>query len=79
MADDNIVPNKEENAQRCVCPGCPTYNTCMKGNDEHLFCSRGNSTCDIEKKGCNCPTCPVWKEYGLNDFFYCEKGAAKKK
>jgi hypothetical protein len=50
----------------------------MKGNDEHLFCSRGKSTCDIEKKGCNCPTCPVWKEYGLNDFFYCEKGAAKK-
>lgn len=73
-----IVPNIDKNAERCLCPGCPTHNDCMKSNEERIFCSRGNTRCDLEKNGCLCGTCPVWKEYGLNDFYYCEIGPAKK-
>jgi hypothetical protein len=77
MVENTIIPNTDENAERCVCPECPTYTTCMNDKNEYLFCSRGISECDIKKKGCNCPTCPVWRDYGLNDFFYCENKAEK--
>ncbi|MGZ7047384.1 MAG: DUF2769 domain-containing protein [Methanobacterium sp.] len=68
---DKIVPDTEENATRCLCPGCPTYNECMKNNNEHLYCSRGNTGCEFEEIDCLCGKCPVWKEYGIKSFYYC--------
>ena len=78
MAKEKIVQDTEENAELCLCPGCPTHNECMENNNERLFCSRGKTDCDFEKKGCLCGTCPVERNYGLNDFYYCAEGAAKK-
>lgn len=79
MAEENkIVPDTDENAERCLCPGCPTHNECMKSNDERLFCSKGKTECELERKGCLCGTCPVEREYELTDFYYCAEGAAKK-
>lgn len=77
MIEKAKVPKTNENTAKCVCPRCPTYNTCMNSNEENLFCSKGRSKCDIDKKGCNCPTCPIWKEYGLDNFYYCEIGIAR--
>lgn len=73
-----IVPDTEENASKCRCPGCPTHNECMKSNKEQIFCSRGNTNCKVEKHDCLCGTCPITPEYGLIDYYYCVQGAAKK-
>ena len=78
MVEEKIVPDTEENTEMCLCPGCPTHNECMKDNNERLFCSRGKTSCDLEKRGCLCGTCPVERNYGLTDFYYCAEGAAKK-
>jgi len=29
---------------------CPVYNECLEKNNERLFCSIGNTECNIEKK-----------------------------
>ncbi len=76
--DEEIVPDTDENAEKCLCPGCPTHNDCMKSEEERIFCSRGNTECNLEKRGCLCGTCPVRQEYKLNDFYYCVGGAAKR-
>ena len=76
MVEEKNVPDTEENAEMCLCPGCPTHNECMK--NERIFCSRGKTECDLEKRGCLCGTCPVERNYGLTDFYYCTEGAAKK-
>lgn len=68
---NSIVPNIEENTTRCLCPGCPTYNKCMKSRDQRLFCSRGNTKCNLDEEGCICGECPVWKEYMIKSFYYC--------
>ena len=78
MAKEKIVPDAEENAEMCLCPGCPTHNECMKDNNEQIFCSRGKTECDLEKKGCLCGTCPIERKYELTEFYYCTEGAAKK-
>ena len=78
MAEEKIVDDTKENTELCLCPGCPTHNECMKDNTERIFCSRGKPNCDLEKRGCLCGTCPVERNYGLNDFYYCTEGAAKK-
>ena len=78
MAKEKIVQDTEENAELCLCPGCPTHNECMEDNNERLFCSRGKTDCDLEKRGCLCGTCPVERNYELTDFYYCAEGAAKK-
>ena len=75
MVYNRILPNTYENIAKCQCPECPIYNKCMKDHDEHLFCSRGITECDLNKTGCNCPNCPIWIEYELISLFYCEKGA----
>lgn len=78
VKENEIVPDTEENAGMCLCPGCPTHNECMKKNNERIFCSRGKTDCDLERKGCLCGTCPIERKYGLTDFYYCAEGAAKK-
>lgn len=47
---------------------------------EGIYCAAavGKSKCnDLDSsKRCQCPTCPVWEDYGLNDVLYCIKGPA---
>lgn len=68
--------NNGQNAGWCLCPGCPTYNTCMRDADERLFCSRGKTGCTPAPKGCICGECPVWATYDLKSFYFCMEGAA---
>ncbi len=72
----DIVPNTEENREKCRCPDCPVYNDCLRDKNEKFFCSEGKTGCEIQKKGCLCLHCPNEIEYRLNSFFYCDKGAA---
>jgi hypothetical protein len=70
------VDDNEQNADRCLCPGCPTYNDCMRGESQRLFCSRGKTDCDPSANGCLCGGCPVWSDYDLSGYYYCKEGAA---
>lgn len=69
--DDN-----DQNTSRCRCPGCPTYNDCMRGKGERLFCGRGATDCDPSANGCICGDCPVWSDYDLSSYYFCMEGAA---
>ena len=70
------VEDTPANAEQCVCPDCPTYDSCMNGTAEALYCARGESTCEVESRGCTCPECPVWETHRLRDEYYCIEGAA---
>lgn len=70
------VSNTKENFAKCVCHGCPTYQTsgCAKEKKEKLYCAVGKSTCGLTHKGCICGACPVWAEYDLNKGYFCLTG-----
>lgn len=38
---------------------------------ENLFCAFDSSKCIKNKKGCKCPTCPVYKRNKLDSSYYC--------
>jgi Protein of unknown function (DUF2769) len=60
----------------CICPTCPTYNECMRADDQRLFCVQGRSpTCTFDKKGCLCPPCPVARALQLKKSYYCIRGS----
>jgi len=62
----------------CVCPSCPSYNTCADKGDEVLFCILGMSfKCIRDDLGCICPGCALYPEYGLSKKDYCMKGSEK--
>jgi len=65
------VKNNKENSKKCICESCPSYNECMKGGVQILFCARVVSSCDFEKKGCICGNCPLTEEFSLNGGYYC--------
>ncbi len=67
----------ESNASRCLCPGCPTYNDCMRDADQRIFCSRGMTECGPKGRGCICPECPVWADHDLSSTYFCMDGAAE--
>lgn len=72
------VENNESNRKKCICPKCPSYPHDCSG--EILYCSIGESRCDISAKGCVCNGCPVFFENNLKDLYYCDKveaGASK--
>ena len=66
-----------DNEARCTCPGCPTYNKCMDKGTEVLYCTVGATACELERKGCLCGECPVWRDNGLTTFYFCVHGAAE--
>jgi hypothetical protein len=68
------VEDTRENFKICMqgnCSTCPSY---PKGKGEGLFCARVPSKAKIEKRGCNCPECPVWMDNGLSSMYYCLQG-----
>jgi len=70
------IEDTHENFRLCMqrnCSNCPSY---PKGRGEGLYCARGRSGDEIEKKGCNCPECPVWQKNGLSGMYYCVNGRA---
>ena len=69
------VPDTQENLQKCICGGCPSYNQCMQDNMEGLYCAREKSGCEFDKSGCICGACPLAPEFNLDKLFYCETGA----
>lgn len=70
------VEDTESNAGRCLCPGCPTYDDCMRDAGERLYCSRGKTACTPPPRGCICGECPVWAQYQLGTLYFCMDGAA---
>lgn len=68
-----IVPKTTETLRKCICPSCPSYDSCMKDSEEKLYCSEeiGKSVCEVNKKGCICGGCPIHKEFGLSKWYYC--------
>lgn len=69
------VENTRENFDVCMqgnCSTCPSY---PGRPGEGLYCSIGPSKLAIEKKGCNCPDCPVWEKNGQSVMYYCIKTA----
>ncbi|MFW6139947.1 MAG: DUF2769 domain-containing protein [Acidobacteriota bacterium] len=71
------VTDTQENMRKCICGQCPSYNECMKNKSEGLYCARGESSCEFEKKGCICGACPLTSEFGLDKLYYCEIGKAE--
>lgn len=41
-----------------------------------LFCAAGKSKLDIDKKGCVCAECEVYKEHELHSGYFCVIGKA---
>jgi hypothetical protein len=71
-----VVEDTAENAERCVCPACPTYNDCMRAAGELLYCARGKTGCSLSAVSCACGSCTVWVSHELGGYYYCMKGAA---
>ncbi len=64
------IEDSPENREKCHCSFCPSNINCKK---EVLYCAKGRSDCKIDIKGCLCPTCSIYFEYGLEDLYYCDK------
>ena len=59
---------------KCICATCPSY---VAGETKLGFCHAlvGKSDKITERKGCNCPTCPVYTMLGLKHGYYCIQGS----
>jgi len=60
--------------EQCVCATCPSY---VEGETELGFCHPlvGMTDKITERKGCDCPTCPVFKMMELKRGYYCVQGS----
>lgn len=55
----------------CKCSKCPSY---PGKKDPKVYCEYGKSQYLIDKRGCICPKCLVWKINGFRNQYYCETG-----
>ena len=65
------VPDTQDNEDRCICHGCPSY-----PREGLIFCSHGRSERIVNQIGCVCSDCDNFPEYGLQDGYYCQDGRA---
>jgi len=58
--------------QMCICQTCPSY---LPEETEKGFCHAlvGQSKLITQEKGCDCPKCPVHKDMGLKNGYYCTR------
>ena len=70
------VENTEANREKCACPACPSFDSCMSEAREALYCAAGTSACELEKLGCICASCVVHRQNALTAMYYCVIGAA---
>lgn len=70
-----MVDDTPENLLICMeyCGTCPSL---PFPQEPLLFCARGCSLKTVSKKSCNCPACPIYKKYGLQNLYFCETGKA---
>lgn len=56
--------------QMCICGTCPSY---LPEETEKAFCHPlvSKSKMITQEKGCDCPKCPVYKDMGLKNGYYC--------
>ncbi|HUU36864.1 MAG TPA: DUF2769 domain-containing protein [Candidatus Desulfaltia sp.] len=56
----------------CICRTCPSY---VPEETEKTFCHAlvGQSKVITQEKGCDCPKCPVHKDMGLKNGYYCTR------
>jgi aldose sugar dehydrogenase len=66
------VADTPENVERCTCAECPSF-----PGVGILYCARGRSEQPVRERGCICPDCKNFKEFGLQDDYYCVEGSAK--
>jgi len=66
------VPDTPENMARCICGGCPSYPA-----EGGFFCVKGRSAKEIDKRGCICGDCAIFKDYELAGGYYCAAGIAE--
>lgn len=73
------VEKNESNLKKCLCPGCPSYNSCAEGKGEALYCAQqiGKSACEYQMNGCLCGGCPVHEENDLKDGYFCIRGSVE--
>ncbi len=73
-----VVDDTLENLFICMeyCGTCPSL---PFPPEPLLFCARGCSLEIVSKKSCNCPACPVYKKYRLQNLYFCETGKATEK
>ena len=78
MSESDRNNSIEKLKESCICPTCATYNECAADANEKLFCVTGKSmTCITERKGCECPVCPLAQslDVGVINNTYCLKGS----
>jgi len=69
-----MVKDNQEKLTKCGCEPCPSYNSCMRGGSQKLFCGKDKSSCEVPQSGCICMNCVVRKENHLNSGYYCLSG-----
>ncbi len=69
-----MVQDNQENFSKCGCEPCPSYNVCMRGGHQKLYCGKDKSSCEIPMDGCICMNCLVHKENNLQSGYYCING-----
>jgi aldose sugar dehydrogenase len=72
------VIKNQENLSKCICPKCPSYNSCATQKNELLFCAEPLSArrCTFKRNGCICGDCPIHSENKLKKGYYCILGSA---
>lgn len=58
--------------EMCICETCPSY---VPEETEEGFCHAliGQSKAITQEKGCDCPKCPVYKNMGMMNGYYCTR------
>ncbi len=73
-----LVDDNKENLAICMeyCGTCPSL---PFPPHPFLYCARGKAKENVDRVGCKCPQCPVFKKYKLagQDPYFCDTGKAE--
>jgi len=69
-----MVSSNMEDLKLCRCDRCPSYPDCAADKNILLFCIEGEAPCEVKRRGCICPSCPVHDKYHFTMTFYCADG-----
>jgi len=69
------MAKEKSDRELCLCEKCVSYPNCAAEPLLMTFCLTRKAPCEVDRRGCQCPSCKTHDRYKFTMQYYCAEGS----